>query len=711
MELSNMTNTLDTSLKSETSQKERTSFEFKRDKISLWERLRKHPDYHLLDQSDFSFSNGVLGLSSPLYLPDIEKAISYLADAINENQEIAILGDKDVDGVSSTALLGSFLRERNCSKIDEIVSDDGDDYGLSGNIFTHMRKKKAGTLIILLDMGSSNGPEIETLHKEGKKIIVIDHHQLHNRIANENHCAFINPQRNIFHSAKHHGKIATAGLVFKVLLAVALSHIKDWRQVYLIEIEGELHGFRCGQLLAKYKDLKQWHNWENSRLARNSIDYEKNDNTYPKDNIDKNTWEYIHIFTEKDEPSYQFTLAEKEKMSSNPIYAGQKLLAKAIETRPRLEKFVYDIANLGGLGTIADMVPLVDENRVLVRLAMKHASLNNPNKENENKYCLLGYNALIRALKIDTNNILSHEFSWQIAPAINAAGRMGNTRLSLDLLLSSDKSKAETMAHELVLLNKKRKRRTLKNEKIIKNYFEANPDKLKQKFLFCYHPDLEKGVSGIIASRLTEEYQRPVIYINNDKEHARGSMRSWGNLNSLELLDTASDLFIQFGGHPEAAGFSIEYKNIESLEKRLLNSYDKFIAQSLNQTKNNKHKYHLELQVDDLVTDIYDELVELEPFGMGNPEPIFRLLRVKPIWPQYMSEGKHVIFQIKQDITGREVITYIKCLAWKQGEIIKKAIEMDAYLDIYACLEQSKFRNWTELRLRAEKIELISLCK
>ncbi len=671
----------------------------RKQKFSLWDSLKQHPNYPNLRDSCY-FSTSALGLRSPLNLPDIEKAIQYLHSTLERKAEICILGDRDVDGISSTALLGSFLQEKypNDSNVNLLVSDDGDDYGLSGEMFERVRSCSA-SLVILLDMGSSHGPEIETLVKEGKQVIVLDHHQLHDRVPDANLCAFVNPQRNKDQHSGHGGKIATVGLVFKLLFAYALSHISDWKRVYLLELSDKWHAFRCGLHLHSFScqgqtpetkqaaATKAWQVWAQENIQQN----------------DESNWE-VAVLRNDSQGSYTFSVREWQDMRQDPDYAARLLLARLIESRPRLKAFVQNMADLGALGTITDIVPLTDENRALVRIGIGRAMYDK--KPGKRPY-RIGYTSLVEAMRLSQDCITSRDLAWSIGPAINAAGRMGNSKLALKLLLSNQEDQAKALAQDLVKLNERRKQRTKRNEATITQHLSKNPQLLERPFLFCYHPELEPGISGIIASRLSENYQKSVIYINNNGAYARGSARSWGSYNILELLDTASDLFIQFGGHTQAAGFSIAYENIASLEQALLQGYAALLRDKLSQknkdvSQNSKaaqqEEHAIEIQAYQLDRHLLEEIYLLEPFGAFNPEPVFCLTATQVLNVRYMTQGLHASFRV----AGAPIS--LNFIAWRQGDSIKKAVDQKLSLRLYGCLEKNRFRGWDEFIFRVEKI-------
>ena len=579
-------------------------------------------------------------------------------------------------------MLASFLKENHKGELILYVSDAGDDYGLRGQILEKIKKTPSDALIILLDMGTTYGPEVEELVKAGRQVIILDHHQLHGRTPDANICAFVNPQRNLEEHVNHHkGKIATAGIVFKLLFAYALSYIQDWKRLYILKLDNLYFIFRCGFCLSSFSKKEGLKSWQKENHLEN--------------------YETFYLKGEKNE-IYEFSQNEWEKMKKDKTFASKLLLFRCLQSRPKLYQFILSLADLSALGTIADIVPLIDENRALVRLGVSIAKTDLKSGNLFFRKYRTGYTALIKALGLKVNSIYSRDIAWLLAPAINAAGRMGNTQLALDLLLCTDVEKANSLAVELVRLNEKRKRRTLKNTKIVKKYLVENQEKLKHPILFCYDPKLESGVSGIIATRLTEEYEKPVVYINNEGDYAKGSIRTWNNFNVLELLNLAAPLFIQFGGHIEAAGFSIDYNNIPKLEKSLYEAYRNLQEKNVeknNVQKKNLYPYHLELTPKDLHLSLLHELRKLEPFGDSNPEIIIKLNEIEPLRPRYMRDNLHASFQVLGAIPN---LTFV---AWQKGEQIKNAIENSQHVNIYGCLELNYYRGWEEFQFRVVEIE------
>ncbi|MBL8018527.1 MAG: DHH family phosphoesterase [Leptospirales bacterium] len=620
--------------------------------LRLLAPLLDHPDYRPSRHPNY-FASSLRALRSPLELVDLERGIGLLRAVMEQKGHILVLGDRDVDGVSSAALLGNFLREQHVKRggtLDLRVSDLGDDYGLSGELF-HSILASHADLVILLDMGSSHGPEIGELTKAGKKVIVLDHHQLGNRVPDFEDCAFINPQRNIdIH--ENEGKIPTVGLAFKFLFGYALSFLGEWETQTAVALDTfGLSGFalyRCGALTG---------------IVSEKPDAAKE--------LEPQTIAYL---------TAEIAKFPAEDSARIPVVIGSLLLCRLVEIRPRLLEFLLSLADLVSVGMVTDMVPLVGENRSLVRLGLglsKHRSMRG----------VPGYRALMQELDLP-DDLTGRDLAWTLGPTLNAAGRMGNTALAVRLLTSESLEEAQQLAGELKQLNKKRQDRTKLNEKIIAAHFEEHPALLEKSLIFCYHPDLEPGVSGIMATRLMERYGKPVVYINQDGKWAKGSARSDGR-NILPLLDRAQHLFIQFGGHPEAAGFSIEYDKIPELELLLVEAASTMdLAPPVRELTE-----HISLQPRQISRALLDELKRMEPFGPGNPEPVIRIPGAEIQKLDYTKDGKHAKFRVR----GCESIEFV---AWRQADQFRALT--DLRVNLYGMLERNLWGRRNKLQFRVD---------
>ncbi|MFL0269699.1 single-stranded-DNA-specific exonuclease RecJ [Candidatus Clostridium radicumherbarum] len=268
---------------------------------------------------------------------------------------------------------------------------------------------------------------------------------------------------------------------------------------------------------------------------------------------------------------------------------------------------LLELIEIAGIGTICDVVDLIDENRIIAKNAL--ISL----KSTKN----IGLDALMEVLGIKDRKLNAGTIGFQIGPCINATGRLETAALSVDLLLSEEKEKAKELAIKLSELNKKRQNMTTKDVEEIIEHIETTNFK-NDKVMVIYKEDVHESIAGIVAGKIKEKYNVPTIVITSGKEMPKGSGRSIEGYNLFEELLKCKDLIEKFGGHPMAAGLSIKKENIELLRNELnknckLNDDD--IMPKLRIDKR--------IPVNKLSEKFIYDLEKLEPFGKGNETPVF----------------------------------------------------------------------------------------
>ncbi len=269
-----------------------------------------------------------------------------------------------------------------------------------------------------------------------------------------------------------------------------------------------------------------------------------------------------------------------------------------------------ELIDLAALGTIADIAPLNDENRIISKIGL----------EAINAYTSIGISSLIEESGLSDKEINSGHIGFMIAPKINAAGRIGSPSLAVELLTTESHERAREISKELCELNDKRQEieKQILMEAIA--YVDKNIDVNKDKILIVEGHNWHTGIIGIVSSRISEKYYRPSVILNVEDGVAKGSARSVGSFSIFEALNSCKDLFNKFGGHDQAAGLSLDASNIEELRIRI-NEYA------------NSHigefdlipvvKVEDKLKSSDITYKLIDELSLFEPFGVGNPKPVF----------------------------------------------------------------------------------------
>ncbi|OGG02771.1 single-stranded-DNA-specific exonuclease RecJ [Candidatus Gottesmanbacteria bacterium RBG_16_37_8] len=265
------------------------------------------------------------------------------------------------------------------------------------------------------------------------------------------------------------------------------------------------------------------------------------------------------------------------------------------------EKFLDIVA----LATVADMIPLINENRILVTFGL----------EQINKTRRLGLNSLIESSGLAKGEIDTFSLSHILAPRLNASGRMEDGLDSLRLLCTKDKDRADELAQKLNSVNRSR-------QLLTKDSLDLAHSKIKktENLIFVESENFHQGIIGLIAGKLVEKYNRPAIVVSINSIFCKASARSVKGINIVELIKTSSAILVDVGGHPMAAGFTVRKSNLKKLKENLLSASQKIIKID---DLVEKKLVDLELDIAFVNEDLYRKISSLVPFGQGNPQPLF----------------------------------------------------------------------------------------
>ena len=306
--------------------------------------------------------------------------------------------------------------------------------------------------------------------------------------------------------------------------------------------------------------------------------------------------------------------------------------------------FLTGLLDLAALGTVADVVPLTDENRILTVCGL--------NLINEKKRPGIKYLAEAASLygKISINNI-----NFALAPRLNAAGRLEHASLAVKLLTTKDPTEARELAQKLNGINSRRQGiGTNIQEEVFAKLQSADPE--SQKILIASGENWHPGVIGIVASRVVDTYYRPAVLIGINEGVGRGSARSIKELNIFSVLETCRDLFLDFGGHEAAAGFEIAPENIPELTRRLQQKVEEATTPEL---LTPKIELDAEIRPSQITLGLIKELEALAPFGQGNPAPVFSTNHLSITeMRQVGSDGSHLKIKFTDGKSNLEVIGF-----------------------------------------------------
>jgi single-stranded-DNA-specific exonuclease len=366
---------------------------------------------------------------------------------------------------------------------------------------------------------------------------------------------------------------------------------------------------------------------------------------------------------------------------ANELNTGKKL-------QPRLRNFMLNATSLAAMGTIADLVDLRGENRILTSYGLKAL----PQCE------LTGVQALIETAGLTGKGLDSFHVGFKLGPMLNAAGRMGHARLAVELLTSDSRIRSVRIAEYLKEQNSQRRRC---EQKILKQAYEMivqqclnHPDR---KSIVLANDSWHSGVIGIVASRIVDKYCRPVIIFNTANHIAQGSARSVEGFNLLEAISSCSGHLVSFGGHKMAAGINIEASKIGQFAEQL----ESYARENLSDEDITAKLYiDAELSLNQLSTGIVAELKMLEPFGRGNPEPVFATKGVSIISPprRVGAKGDHLQLAITDNTASK------RCIAFGMGRLEKKLLDSE-YFNIAYRPQIDTYNGFTNIQLVVSDIQ------
>lgn len=348
----------------------------------------------------------------------------------------------------------------------------------------------------------------------------------------------------------------------------------------------------------------------------------------------------VHPRLPGDHPPYAFGELCGVGVAFKLAWAICARLGDGKKATPRMREFLLSAVGLAAIGTIADVVPLVDENRVIVHFGL--ASL----LERSNP----GLKELLRIARVsDKDSLQAEDIAFAVGPRINAAGRLGQARLAVELLTTPDKERAVALAAYLDGLNKDRQAVERKILKQAKQLVEENAEWAEHRALVLAHAEWHPGVIGIVATRVAEHFQRPTIMIALDKANgaAQGSGRSFAGFNLHAGLTACQTLLETYGGHQAAAGLKIRPTEIEAFRV----AFVEFVAANHTVMPGSAElAIDAEVLLSDITLRSVLDIQKLGPFGAANPRPIFVASNVELVSPpKKMGEGeRHLSIFVRQ---------------------------------------------------------------
>lgn len=502
----------------------------------------------------------------PYLMPDMEKAVQRIMQAIDKNEKVMIYGDYDVDGITSITVLTRFLKERGLDVSSYIPNRLDEGYGLNREAIKNIADE-GYKLIITVDCGISGTEEVDYAYSLGMEVIVTDHHEPLDILPKA--LAVIDCKRK--DSKYPFSSLAGVGVAFKLAQAIGI----------------------------------------------------------------------------------KLNLDEKEYLKYLDIVC---------------------------IGTISDIVPLVDENRVIAKLGLKLVEQTRSP----------GVRALLNASAYKEVN--SNAVSFGIAPRINACGRMGFERDALDLFLTENIVEANKITEKLNEYNKKR-------QDIEKRMFEEAIEKINQEdiknknAIVLGSENWHHGVIGIVASKITELYFKPSILICFEDDEGKGSGRSIPGFDLHAALCSSSEYLEKYGGHEMAVGLSLKKEKFEDFKVK----FEELAKEAHTEEAIPVIKVDKEISLKDITLDNVKSLKLLEPFGEANKTPVFIYKNLKIDSIRALSEGKHL------KLTLKDGNTIVNAIGFNMGEYSGQYLIGDK-IDVIGILEINSYNGTENVQINMKDI-------
>ena len=508
-------------------------------------------------------------LHDPLLLADMGIAVERLMGAIARKERIAIHGDYDVDGITSTVILRRALEMLGADVVHFIPERLKDGYGLQPSAIDRLHSDGVA-LIVSVDCGIRGAEAARRARELGLDLIITDHHEPDTELPPA--FAIINPKR---HDCSYPDKyLAGVGVALKVVQALCR---------------------RAG----------------------------------------RDAW---------------------------------------------LPGFV----KVAAIGTLADVVPLVGENRVIAKVGLDLLT-RGPHK--------VGLRALIDVSGLSGKTIDSYHISFLLAPRVNAAGRMSTPDIATRLLLASDEAMGEEVRALALTLDGENVRRQEEEAEILaaaKKIVTTDPEVGAPSVIVVAGDGWHRGVIGIVASKLVDAFHRPAIVLSVEDGIAHGSCRSIPHFDMLGALERCGHLLMRFGGHRQAAGLTLDALRIRELRAAVNEVADETLGPD---DLMPRLRIDGDLSFRTITGDVASGIASLAPFGAGNPRPVFAARRVEIVDGPRKLKDRHLKMALKQD--GR----IFRAVAWRAAERHDYLAEHKAALDVAFSLEQNQYNGETYVEL------------
>ena len=650
------------------------------------------------DIFDFFFQD-IYSLSNPFNIRDMNAFVDRLKEAIEYNEKILIYGDKDADGVTAASIIYNTLKAVT-KNVEAFVPNHEVGYGLSKDVIESYANSGV-SLIITVDCGISNVEEVEFAREHSIDIIVTDHHDIPEILPN----AYLIFNPKLLNTGFVSKNFSGCAVAFKLMQAFVFSYTKLYnKDIIILDYEIDKNTDK----LKRIRALKA----TNFVYSDDVFGFElvNNDNAYKSIYLD-----YYEEFLSEDEvleelASYMF---EGENVVL-VLTGGEIRLKKLLRLYEKYELYlpeydnVYDLLQLGANygGVNIKSVKTLDEFALLLKV-------------NIYKYDNILYRDLIIKMEIfrrmyylsqkQLQNYIKRESILvlfgtvaDVVPLIEenrAYIKCALPEYALRLLTSETREEAFQLSEEVYNLNETRKSLTESNFNIVCEYIKEN-NCMSYPIIIVKSDLIDRGLTGLIAGKVLSQYGKTAVILYESKEDGvcTGSIRSRGDDNARDMLEYSSVYLDKFGGHKNAAGFTVSVNNFEKFAKKII----KYASEENFNTSKDEKTYDLELDFKDINMQFAEYLELFEPYGFANEEPVFFTNRVTINSIEKINKNNkiHLKLQLQKNSSRANAII------WSSSEEECSKLEASNFINISYKIKINRFNGSKEVKIYIENYEI-----
>lgn len=663
-----------------------------------------HSVRYLLEQDEHCLHN-------PFMLPSIAAAVQRIVDAIADEEPILVFGDRDVDGVTSTVLMVETLQGMGAAVSWRLPEGD-DPYGITPALVETLAASGVG-LLITVDCGVTACAEIAAVRERGIDVIVVDHHEPSSELPD---ALVVDPKLPLSHYP--FVDLSACGVVWKVAWALRFAQTDLYGEtVCLLNVRPlndsiVIEAVKLTNLVPGAKLFETVNPGAGAPAAERLAEFADGceilvyDGSLVRDLLARACGPidlYVHDLAPEAVTLHRSTagqsllqLRERSKLarySDRPCSELDVLVelftVMALRRHPELSAAATPSLDLVALSTIADLMPLRDENRILVKRGLRVLAATER----------IGLRELLARANLYGKELNTIDVSFHLSPVVNSAGRMGKAPVAVRLLLTSDEADARDLVQRLLDLN--RERRTVADQA----WTRAQPGARSSyedsggKLVWVIDPQVPRGVTGILAARLVDAFHAPAVVVADQGGEASGSVRSLPGVRVADILGPLDDLLLRWGGHAMAGGFNLPSAELPRLPLRLQRLTE--VMDAVPAPAEDTRIVDAEIPPAYLAPQVWHTVDLFAPYGAGHRPLAFLMRGVPIVQVELVGKGQPAHAKLLLDAGGYRW----PGLYWNAGDKVGTEFNAGDRVDIVFRLTRSRYAQVETLQLTILDLE------